>query len=129
MARMTTRWILLALASMAFAAQGQDAGGSGADAREVPSASSRPSVPMTRSTAGAPLPAPPAPTAGVDRPATVLLGSGSFGATGGGGLEGVLNSGSPPMYQRRSGPRKVCPPELENRDNVCVAPIGSILSR
>jgi hypothetical protein len=33
------------------------------------------------------------------------------------------------MYQRGAGPRKVCPPELENRNNVCVPPIGSILTR
>lgn len=126
---MSIRWILLALALVAFSAQGQLAGGPAADSREVRSAPSRPSVASTPSTAGAPMTVAPPPTAGVDRPPTVLLGSGSFGpASGGAGLEGALNSGSPPMYQRRAGPRKVCPPGLENRDNVCVAPVGSILS-
>jgi hypothetical protein len=58
---------------------------------------------------------------------TGLLGAGAFGTTS--GLENVLNSGTPPAWDRKGGPRKVCPPELENRDNVCVAPVGSVLSR
>lgn len=124
---MPIRWSLLAFAVVALAAQAQpvppeDDGASRA-------VRSRPSVPSTAMTAGAPPPVQPAPLAGVDRPRTVLLGGGSFesgpAATG---LEGALNSGTPPAWDRRSGPRKVCPPGLENRNNVCAAPVGSILS-
>jgi hypothetical protein len=55
-----------------------------------------------------------------------MLGPGAFGTST--GLENVLNSGTPPAYDRKSGTRKVCPPELENRNNVCVAPVGSVIS-
>lgn len=66
---------------------------------------------------------PPAPA----RAATQMLGAGSFGEST--GLENVLNSGTPPAWDRKAGVRKVCPPELENRNNVCSAPMGSVLSR
>lgn len=125
---MPIRWSLLAFAAVALAAHAQPAPApDGAElGRSVPS---RPSVPSTPMAAGAPLPAQPAPTAGVDRPRTVLLGSGVFGpGSAGTQLEGALNSGTPPAWDRKSGPRKVCPPGLENRDNVCAAPAGRILS-
>ena len=58
---------------------------------------------------------------------THMLGAGAFGQSD--GLENAVNSGTPPTWDRKSGMRKVCPPELENRNNVCVPPLGSILSR
>lgn len=58
---------------------------------------------------------------------TQMLGAGAFGQSD--GLENAVNSGTPPAWDRKSGVRKVCPPELENRNNVCVPPLGSILSR
>jgi hypothetical protein len=58
---------------------------------------------------------------------TQMLGAGAFGQSD--GLENAVNSGTPPAWDRKSGMRKVCPPELENRNNVCVPPLGSILSR
>ena len=61
------------------------------------------------------------------RSTTQMLGAGAFGQTD--GLENAVNSGTPPAWDRKSGVRKVCPPELENRNNVCVPPLGSILSR
>ena len=61
------------------------------------------------------------------RATTQMLGAGAFGQSD--GLENAVNSGTPPAWDRKSGMRKVCPPELENRNNVCVPPIGSILSR
>ena len=64
-----------------------------------------------------------APTRGT----TQMLGAGAFGQSD--GLENAVNSGTPPAWDRKSGVRKVCPPELENRNNVCVPPLGSILSR
>lgn len=69
--------------------------------------------------AGTRAPARPAPTQ--------MLGAGAFGRSD--GLENAVNSGTPPAWDRKSGVRKVCPPELENRNNVCVPPLGSILSR
>ncbi len=129
MARMLTRWSLLALAAVALAAQAQP-GPAPNETAAVRSVPSRPSVPSTGMAAGAALPVAPAPTAGVDRPRTVLLGDGTFGSGPVGvDLENVLNSGTPPAYDRRSGPRKVCPTGLENRNNVCAAPMGGILSR
>ena len=56
-----------------------------------------------------------------------MLGAGAFGQSD--GLENAVNSGTPPSWDRKAGMRKVCPPELENRNNVCVPPLGSILSR
>lgn len=121
---MPIRWSLLAFAALALAAQAQTvpAPDDAPAGRLVPS---RPSVPSTPMTAGAPLPAQPAPVAGVDRPRTQLLGGGSFGSAE---LEGALNTGTPPAWNRKGGPLKVCPPGLENRDNVCAAPAGRILS-
>ena len=58
---------------------------------------------------------------------TQMLGAGAFGQSD--GLENAVNSGTPPAWDRKAGVRKVCPPELENRNNVCVPPMGSILSR
>ena len=58
---------------------------------------------------------------------TQMLGAGAFGQSD--GLENAVNSGTPPSWDRKGGVRKVCPPELENRNNVCVPPLGSILSR
>lgn len=129
MLRMLTRsgFLLLAAAALAAQAQPGPTRDEAAAARSVPS---RPSVPSTAAVRGAPLPVPPAPVAGVDRPRTVLLEGGSFGlGPADAGLEGALNSGTPPAYDRKSGPRKVCPPGLENRNNVCAAPMGGILSR
>lgn len=60
-------------------------------------------------------------------PTPQILGPGSFNTST--GLENVLNSGTPPVWDRKAGTRKVCPPELENRNNVCVPPMGSILSQ
>lgn len=70
-------------------------------------------------------------TSGMRAPArtttTQMLGAGAFGQSD--GLENAVNSGTPPSWDRKAGMRKVCPPELENRNNVCVPPLGSILSR
>lgn len=76
-------------------------------------------------------PAASAPPAGTRAPTrattTQMLGAGAFGQSD--GLENAVNSGTPPTWDRKAGMRKVCPPELENRNNVCVPPLGSILSR
>ncbi|WBY00458.1 hypothetical protein PE066_13375 [Ramlibacter tataouinensis] len=130
---MPIRWSLLGVAAVALAVQAQPAPEGAAEridgAAERASVPSRPSVPSTPMAAGAPLPEAAAPVAGVDRPRTSLLGGGSFGTNPAGpGLENVLNSGTPPAWDRRSGSHKVCPPGLENRHNVCAAPLGSILS-
>ena len=69
----------------------------------------------------------PAGTRAPARNTTQMLGAGAFGQSD--GLENAVNSGTPPSWDRKSGARKVCPPELENRNNVCVPPLGSILSR
>ncbi len=69
----------------------------------------------------------PTGTRAPTRSTTQMLGAGAFGQ--GDGLENAVNSGTPPAWDRKAGVRKVCPPELENRNNVCVPPIGSILSR
>jgi len=69
----------------------------------------------------------PAGTRAPTRATTQMLGAGAFGQSD--GLENAVNSGTPPAWDRKAGVRKVCPPELENRNNVCVAPLGSILSR
>lgn len=61
------------------------------------------------------------------RDTTQMLGAGSFGQSA--GLENVLNSGTPPSWDRKAGVRKVCPPGLENRNNVCSPPMGSVLSQ
>jgi cation transport protein ChaC len=80
-----------------------------------------PGMGSNASATGATAPVPPA------RATTQMLGAGSFGQSA--GLENVLNSGTPPAWDRKAGVRKVCPPELENRNNVCSPPMGSILSR
>ena len=70
----------------------------------------------------------PAPSRATPRaPARQMLDGGSFGQST--GLENVLNSGTPPAWDRKAGVRKVCPPEMENRNNVCVPPMDSILSK
>lgn len=126
---MSTRWSLLGLAALAFAVQAQPAPGRDEPA-DQPSAPSRPSVPSTPLAAGAPLAEPAAPVAGVDRPRTTLLGGGSFGpaSSSGPGLENALNSGTPPAWDRKARTSKVCPPGMENRNNVCAAPLGGVLS-
>ena len=65
---------------------------------------------------------PPAPA----RAATQMLGAGSFGQST--GLENVLNSGTPSYSDRKAGVRKVCPPGMENRNNVCSAPLDSLIA-
>lgn len=89
---------------------------------------SRPSVPSTPSTAALPGDASAEAAGAQRRPPTGMLGAGAFGDSST-GLENVLNSGTPPAWDRRAGTRKVCPPELENRNNVCVAPMGTLLTR
>lgn len=129
---MLARCLLLGLSAFAFGAQAQLAAAPGADVRrDAPAERSRPSEPSRPSVAGTQFPQPgAAPTAGVDRPHPALLGGGSFGsAQAGVGLENVLNSGTPTLYERRGEPRKVCPPGLENRNNVCAAPLGDVLGR
>jgi hypothetical protein len=133
------------LAALSAGAQAQDAGaqagGSTYSRPSTPSARSVPTLPSAGDAEGASVdgssgtgrpgtPSPNARTPGSPNargPSTQMLGAGAFGSQVGTGLENVLNSGTPPSYDRKSGSRKVCPPELENRNNVCVAPTGSVL--
>lgn len=59
-------------------------------------------------------------------PATQMLGAGAFGRSD--GLEGAVNSGTPPTWDRKAATRKVCPPGMENRNNICAAPLGSLIA-
>src|SRR5687768_9037594 len=119
---------LVLLAALSGAVQAQDTGAQTGGA--VSSRPSAPSVPMIpsggdaedasvdgRGARRAPLPSPNARTPGSPNARGAasgqLLGPGAFGSPGGAGLENVLNSGTPPAYDRKSGGRKVCPPELE----------------
>lgn len=135
MARMSPKHLLLAaslwtLAHFAIAQRGPATAqvpatpqvGAG-PAEAVPqNRASQPSSPSAASTAGGEA---PATSASTRRDGTRMLGAGAFNTTT--GLESVLNSGTPSMYDRKAGPRKVCPPPLENRNNVCVVPPGSVL--
>ena len=93
-------------------------------------APSRPSTPSTASTGvelgpdGVARSAQPVPAAPARGPA--MLGAGAFNSTT--GLENAVNSGTPPAWDRKSAGRKVCPPGMENRNNICAAPLGSIIS-
>lgn len=135
----TIRCLTLALLTAAGAAQSQaqDAapygGGSMASRPSGPSGPSTPSLPsegeMDASGNIRPERGPAAREAGAAGrrgPSTQLLGAGTFG-TPGTGLENVLNSGGPGYGESRRGARKVCPPELEYRDNACLAPASSIM--
>lgn len=135
---------LLLLVALGGTAQAQDAAApfGGGSRPSVPSAPSVPSLADTGGPAdaaampgdtGARRVLPPSPNARPERtgstsrgPSPQLLGAGTFGGTGA-GLENVLNSGAPPSWDRSKPFRKVCPPELENRNNVCVAPVGSVI--
>ena len=88
--------------------------------------SSAPSAPATAGSLPDTSAPPTVPAANTRRDGTRLLGAGAFNSST--GLEGAVNSGTPSMYDRKAGPRKVCPPGLENRNNVCVPPIGAVLS-
>ena len=131
----------LLLTALACAAQAQTS----QYAPSRPSTASRPSAPTvefdeagnprmgsssTSTMGGAPdtgAAAPGGTHATTRAPARQMLDGGSFDQST--GLENVLNSGTPPSWDRKGGLRKVCPPGLENRNNVCSPPMGSILSQ
>ena len=104
------------------------------DAR-VPSVPTAPSRPATAATPGeaaaAPGDAAPAPALARSAPSALAIDPKGEGwgtpvvPQVGTGFENILNSGAP--VGRSRVPRKVCPPGLESRDGVCVAPPSQIL--
>ena len=100
----------------------------GRDAPPADAGRLAPMTPSRPSTAGSlpDTPAAVAPANTTRRDGTRMLGAGAFNTST--GLEGAVNSGAPSLHDPKAGPRKVCPPGLENRNNLCAPPIGAVLS-